>query len=99
MTTAPDFTPGYPSGGELISQAWQVAWDELAAEIVPRPELQALMVEKTGCAPKTAINLITKALTTRRVVVTERYRGVAMLCRADVLEASCPDHPALKKEG
>lgn len=98
MSQAPDFTPGYPSRGEVISQAWQVAWDELESEVVPRPELQALMTERTGCAPKTANNLVSKALRHRRVVITERVRGVSMLCRADVLEESCPDHPALKVE-
>ena len=98
MSPAPDFTPGYPSRGEVISQAWQAAWDELEAEMVPRAELQTLMVEKSGCAPKTANNLVSKALRRRKVVVVERIRGVSILCRTDVLEASCPDHPALKVE-
>lgn len=28
-TKAPDFNPGYPSGGETIGPAWQAAWDLL----------------------------------------------------------------------
>lgn len=95
MSAAPDFSSGYPSGGEVISRAWQVAWDELATEMVPRPELQALMAEKTGCTTKTASNLISKALRYKRVVIVERVAGVSILCRRDVLLESYPDHPVL----
>jgi hypothetical protein len=98
VSPAPDFSPGYPSGGEIISVAWQTAWDELAEAMVPRPELQALMAERSGCSPKTANNLVSLALRHNRVVLAEREAGVSMLCRRDVLLASYPDHPALWPE-
>ena len=97
MSPAPDFTPGYPSKGEKVSVAWQAAWDELEAEQVSRPELQLLMMEKAGCAWKTAHNLISKALRRRLLVVTERVAGESLLCRADVLREADPTHPALTR--
>lgn len=97
MSPAPDFYNGYPSGGEVISVAWQAAWDELETEMVPRPELQAIMVERSGCAPKTANNLVSKALRYRRLAVAERSGGVALLCRYDLLEGFAPHHPSVKK--
>ena len=90
MSPAPDLSPGYPSKGELISVAWQAAWDELEDAMVDRAELQGVMAEKSGCSLKTASNLISKALRHHRVI---RMEG--QLCRRDVLAARWPDHPAL----
>ncbi len=87
---APDFSPNYPSRGEVISLAWQAAWDELETEMVDRKELQEVMAEKAGCTVKTASNLISKAL---RYHLLVRLEG--KLCRRDVLAQSWPDHPLL----
>lgn len=77
--SAPDFTPGYPSGGGVIGPAWEIAWDLLGkckrpvdagtlagmvAAMAPRP-ISVTTVKNLLLAAARA-HLVTKGTTTIR---------------------------------
>jgi hypothetical protein len=77
MTVAPDFTNGYPSAGEMIGPAWQVAWDLMEASPVPLRSsgLAEAMVAATGVKFDTARNLIRSAARYQKLNVEYRFVG------------------------
>jgi len=71
---APDFSPGYPSGGEMISKAWQSGWDYLADGPAPRPDVTRHMMRASKCQQRTAEELLRKAAMLGHLKVVGRGR-------------------------
>lgn len=81
-TDAPDFLPGYPSGGQQIGPAWAAMWRELAdGDWHESYELAGTGAEAGELLPKTARNLLYGAvkagLIEPDVRLNERRRWVA----------------------
>ncbi len=62
--TAPDITPGYPSGGEKIGPAWDLIWSKLgdtAGEWVRGLDFATRHAAEAGLHPDTVVTLMRQA--------------------------------------
>lgn len=79
MTTenrAPDFRNTYPSAGERIGPAWQIAWDTMASrEWVKGVDFARRLAEQTGLADATIRSLLRQAAVAGVIEVEMRFAG------------------------
>lgn len=59
---APDFTPGYPSGGTMIGPGWQAVWDGMTPGRWYHPDaLAEIAGTAANLQPSTTLNLLQSA--------------------------------------